>query len=87
MRPGCILAGTDPVALDVVGLAILKHYGKADHVVGKGVWEQAQIRRAIELGLGARSGEEVEVVARDLSGGDPAFALLLDRIRAEVGAA
>lgn len=87
MRPGCILASTDPVALDVVGLGILKHYGKADHVVGKGVWEQVQVRRAIALGLGARSGKEVEVVARDLTGGDPTFARILDRVRVEVGAA
>ena len=87
MRPGCILASTDPVALDVVGLGILKHYGKADHVVGKGVWEQVQIRRAIALGLGVRSGQEVEIVARDLTRGDPAFGLLVDRVRAEVGAA
>ena len=87
MRPGCILASTDPVALDVVGLGILKHYGKADHVVGKGVWEQVQVRRAIELRLGARNAQEVEIVARDLTGGDPAFGRLLDRVRAEVGSA
>ncbi|HEV8662246.1 MAG TPA: DUF362 domain-containing protein [Candidatus Methylomirabilis sp.] len=87
VRPGCILAGTDPVALDAVGLGILKHYGKADHVVGKGVWDQGQIRRAIALGLGVQSGVEVEIVARDLTAGDPAFAPLLDRVRAEVGAA
>ena len=87
VRSGLILASTDPVALDVVGLATLKHYGKADHVVGKGVWEQVQIRRAIELGLGARSGEEVEIVSRDLTGNDPAFGRLLTRIHAEIGTA
>ncbi|MCI0370157.1 MAG: DUF362 domain-containing protein [candidate division NC10 bacterium] len=87
MRPGCILASTDPVALDVVGLGILRHYGKADHVVGKGVWEQVQIRRAIELKLGARNAQEVEIVGRDLTAGDAAFTLLLDRVRAEVGTA
>ena len=87
MRPGCILAGTDPVALDVVGLGILKHYGKADHVAGKGVWEQGQIQRSIALGLGAKSGAAVEMVARDLTSGDPAFARLVDRVRAEVGTA
>lgn len=86
-QPGCILAATDPIALDAVGLGMLKHYGKADHVVGKGVWEQAQIRRAVALGLGAKSGAEVELVARDLTPGDPAFAPLLDRVRAEVAAA
>lgn len=87
VRPGCILASPDPVALDAVGLGILKHYGKADHVVGKRVWEQGQIQRAIELGLGVKSGAEVEIVARDLTGGDAAFTPLLDRVRAEVGAA
>lgn len=87
VHPGCLLASTDPLALDAVGLGILKHYGKADHVVGKGVWEQAQIRRAIALGLGVRSGAEVEIVARDLTGGDASFAPLLDRVRAEVGGA
>ncbi|MGH7394065.1 MAG: DUF362 domain-containing protein, partial [Candidatus Methylomirabilales bacterium] len=87
VRPGCILASTDPVALDVVGLGVLKHYGKADHVVGKGVWEQVQVRRAIELKLGVRNAEEVEIVGRDLTGGDAAFARLLERVRAEVGSA
>jgi uncharacterized protein (DUF362 family) len=84
---GVILAGGDPIAVDVVALGILKHFGRWDMVDSKGVWDQVQIRRAIALGLGARGPHEVEVVAEDLAGGDPDFARLLEGVRRHVGKA
>jgi uncharacterized protein (DUF362 family) len=80
-----ILASGDPIALDVVALGLLKHFGRSDHVVNKGVWEQGQIRRAVALGLGARGPEEVELVTDDLAGPSREFRQLLDDIRREVG--
>ena len=37
-----------------IGLSSIKHYGKAKDVTGKGVWDQRQIKRAVELGLGVK---------------------------------
>jgi len=82
---GVILASGDPIATDAVALGILKHFGRWEMVASKPVWEQTQIRRAIALGLGARGPHEVQVVAEDLTGGDAAFAKLLESVRRHVG--
>jgi len=80
-----ILASGDPIATDVVALAIIKHFARWELVTAKGVWEQAQIERAASLGLGARGPHEVELVAEDLTGDDPGFRRLLRDIRQYVG--
>ncbi len=60
-RPGVILAGTDRVAVDVEALKILSSFLAFNRVRGN-PWNQPQIRRAVELGLGARSERDYEVV-------------------------
>jgi uncharacterized protein (DUF362 family) len=80
-----VLASGDPIATDVVALGLLKAYGRWELVRGKGVWEQVQIQRAIALGLGARSPEEVELRVDDLGGGDHGFGRLVDEIRHHAG--
>lgn len=60
--PGVIVASRDRVALDAVGLAILRLSGAGDPISGMRVWDQEQLKRAIVLGLGAGSGEEIELV-------------------------
>ena len=77
-----ILAGGDPVAVDVVALGLLKSFGRSERVTEKNVWEQDQIRRAIALGLGARGPDEVELVTDDLAGSSPEFSRLVRQIRA-----
>ena len=51
-----ILAGTDRVACDSLSLAVLKFFGAEQKVklpyVEKSVWDQVQIYRAAELGIG-----------------------------------
>ncbi len=84
---GVILAGGDPIAVDVVALGILKHVGRWGMVGSKGVWDQVQVRHAIALGLGARGPHDVELVTEDLSGGDRDFGRLLDAVRRHVGLA
>jgi hypothetical protein len=54
-------------------------------VTAKGVWEQAQIRRAMALGLGARGPHEIELLTADLPGGIRAFAALVVDIRRHTG--
>lgn len=68
MEPGVIVAGTDRVAVDAVGVAILKDLGSNRVVMGKKVFEQEQIYRAAELGLGVKGPEEIEVLTDDEEG-------------------
>lgn len=64
-RPGVILAGTDRVAVDVVAIGILRSLGTTEAVSQGSVWQLEQIRRAVELGLGASSDEQIEIVTAD----------------------
>ncbi len=61
-EPGVMLAGSDRVALDAVGVAMLRIYGTTPEVSKGKIFEQEQIRRAAELGLGVPSVEGVEIV-------------------------
>ena len=60
-----VLAGTDPVAIDAVGVAILRLFGTTPQVSQGKVFEQEQIARAIELGLGIDSPERIRIVTAD----------------------
>ncbi|AKB17941.1 MULTISPECIES: DUF362 domain-containing protein [unclassified Methanosarcina] len=60
-EPGIVLASPDVIANDTVGLALLKTLGTVTKIQGNSVWDQPQIKKAVELGLGTRSKEEVVV--------------------------
>jgi uncharacterized protein (DUF362 family) len=60
-----ILAGTDRVAVDVVGLSILRSLGTTPEVSQGSIWNLQQIQRAVELGLGASSAEQIELITAD----------------------
>ena len=64
-RADVILAGTDRIAVDAAGLAVLKAIGSNDAIMGRKIFEQEQISRAVELGLGASKAEEIEFVTGD----------------------
>lgn len=68
VRPGVMLAGRDRIALDAVGVAILRHYGTTPGVGAGRIFEQAQIARAVELALGAQHAEDVRIVTDDAAG-------------------
>jgi len=59
------LASQDRVAIDAVGVAILKLLGSNDNIMKRKIFDQEQIARAVELGLGASSPSEIELVAAD----------------------
>jgi len=59
------LASTDRVAIDAVGTAILKSLGSNDQIMKTKIFDQEQIARAVELGLGASSPSEIEVFSAD----------------------
>lgn len=58
-------ASTDRVAMDAVGVAALKMHGTTRHLENKPIFEQDQIKRAVELGLGATGPQEIEIVPVD----------------------
>ena len=65
VTPNVILLSTDRVALDTVGVAILRHYGTTDAVSNGSISEQAQLARAAELGLGTCTFEDIELIPLD----------------------
>ncbi len=60
-----MLAGTDRVAIDAVGVAILRLLGTTPEVSRGSVFEQDQIARAAELALGVSSAKEIQLVTGD----------------------
>jgi uncharacterized protein (DUF362 family) len=60
-----VLAGTDRIAIDAVGVALLRHFGTTRKVSQGPVFQQEQLARAVELGLGVDSPDKIEFVTRD----------------------
>ncbi len=60
-----ILAGRDRVAMDAAGVAILRMFGTTREVSRGRIFDQEQIARAAELGLGAAGPEQIEFVTAD----------------------
>ena len=60
-----MLASSDRIAIDAVGIAILRMLGTTPEVSNGSIWSQAQIRRAADLGLGAVNPEQIELVTAD----------------------
>jgi uncharacterized protein (DUF362 family) len=71
-----VLAGDDRIAVDAVGLAMLKSLGANDAIMGRRIFEQPQIARAVALGLGAGGPDGIEIVTADA-----ASAALADSLR------
>jgi len=59
------LASSDRVAIDAVGVAILKVLGSNQAIMKRRIFDQEQIARAGELGLGASSPSEIELLPMD----------------------
>ncbi|MGA9349415.1 MAG: hypothetical protein WBW48_11515, partial [Anaerolineae bacterium] len=65
VRAEVMLAGTDRIAVDAVGVAILRHLGTTPQVSRGAIFEQEQIARAVELGLGVSSPDEIDLITDD----------------------
>ena len=59
------LASTDRVAVDAVGVAVLKSLGSNPAIMNTKIFNQEQIARAVELGLGASSPAAIDLIAAD----------------------
>jgi len=57
-----IIAGTDRVAIDAVGVAVLRHFGTTANVSKGSIFEQEQIAQAALLGLGVTGPEQIELL-------------------------
>jgi uncharacterized protein (DUF362 family) len=64
-RADVILAGTDRIAIDAVGLAVLKELGSNKDIMKRKIFDQEQIARAVELGLGISGPEGIEIITDD----------------------
>ena len=77
---GVILAGTDRVAIDAVGVALLRHFGTTPAVSHGTIFEQEQIARAVEMGLGVSDPSQIELITDD-----PESAAYAEQIREILG--
>ncbi len=59
------IASPDRVAIDAVGVAILKSLGSNGQITKSKIFGQEQIARAAELGLGAASPSDIEIIPGD----------------------
>ncbi len=60
-----ILAGTDRIAIDAVGVAILRHFGTTPEVSRGAIFDQEQIARAVQLGIGIKGSQQIELITDD----------------------
>jgi len=65
VRADVMLAGSDRVAIDAVGVAILRTLGTTPEVSKGKIFDQDQIKRAAELGLGVTAADQIEIVTDD----------------------
>jgi uncharacterized protein (DUF362 family) len=72
VEAGVMLAGSDRIAIDAVGVSILRLLGTTPEVSQGPVFQQHQIARAAELGLGVKSPDQIQLVTGD--GESEAFA-------------
>jgi uncharacterized protein (DUF362 family) len=60
-----MIAGDDRVAVDAVGLAMLKSLGANAAITSRGIFQQEQIARAVELKLGVAGPDQIDIVTAD----------------------
>ena len=65
VQSNVILAGTDRVAIDAVGVALLRHFGTTPEVSEGAIFDQEQIARAVQLKIGVSSPKQIELVTGD----------------------
>jgi len=78
-----ILAGTDRVAIDAVGVAILRYFGTTPAVSRGTIFQQEQVARAVELGLGVDGPEKIELITDDAD--SQAYAVQIQEILRQGG--
>ena len=59
VKTNVILASGDRVAADITGLGIIRYFDKWPRITAINIWEQKQIKSAIDLGLGVGKGRVI----------------------------
>jgi uncharacterized protein (DUF362 family) len=77
ITPHVLLASRDRVSIDVVGVALLRHFGATPEVQKGAIFEQEQIKRAVELGIGAKSVSDIKIVPLDKKSSELADELVI----------
>ncbi len=62
VEPNILLASNDRVALDAVGIALLRIYGATGNIRKDRIFELDQIRRAAELNIGVKAASEIKLM-------------------------
>ena len=65
IHPEVIIAGTDRVAIDAAGVALLRSYGTTGEVTEGRIFKQEQIARAADLGIGVASAADIRLFPLD----------------------
>lgn len=65
VEPGILIGGEDRVAVDAVGVAVLRKYGTTREVSKGKIMDLEQLARASELEIGACSTDEIDLVPID----------------------
>jgi uncharacterized protein (DUF362 family) len=63
-----VLAGNDRVAIDAAGVALLRLLGTTPEVTRGTVFQQDQIARAVELGIGIQSPAKIQFITENADG-------------------
>ena len=78
--PNLIIAAGDRMAADVVGLSVIRAFGGWQRLKTMNIWEQRQIKRALELHLGVSNPSELKIVSKCLGAGKTDFDKLMEKI-------
>ena len=65
VNPNVILAGDNRVAMDAVGVAILRLFGTTPEVSEGRIFQQEQIARAAKLNMGVQSTKDIQLIPID----------------------
>lgn len=68
IKPGIILASRDRIAIDAAGVALLRTHGTVPTVMNGKIFEQEQIARAAELGIGISAADRIRLIPLDEKG-------------------
>lgn len=65
ISPNLLIASKDRVAVDAVGVALLRHYGSTQEVMNGRIFDLEQISRAASLDVGVKSADKIDLVPLD----------------------
>ena len=65
ISPNQLIASKDRVAVDAVGVALLRHYGTTPEVMNGRIFDQEQISRAASLSVGVNSADKIDLMPLD----------------------